>query len=71
MNAQFVLPAEDESHNISNVSIFLGSFGLLLRNPSTAKTAVIKVLAQNHSVSVDNSITIVKDRPVTVTIGDT
>ena len=70
MNAQFVLPAEDESHTISNVSTFLGSFGLLLRNPSTAKTVIIKVLAQNHSVSVDNSVTTVKDRPVTVTVGD-
>ena len=71
MNAQFVLPAKDESHTISNVSTFLGSFGLLLKNPSTAKTVIIKVLGQNHSVSVDNSITTVKDRLVTVTIGDT
>ena len=70
MNAQFVLPAEDESHTISNVSTFLGSFGLLLQNPSTAKPVFIKVLGQDHSVSVDNSTTIIKDRPVTVTVSD-
>ena len=70
MNAQFVLPAEDESHTISNVSTFLGSFGLLLQNPSTVKPVFIKVLGQDHSVSVDNSTTIIKDRPVTVPVFD-
>ena len=70
MNGQFVLPAEDESHTIANVSTFLGKIGLLLRNPSTAKAIIIKVSAQDHSVSVDNSTTVVQDRPVTVTVSN-
>jgi len=32
---QFVLSAEDESHNLSNVSTFLGNFGLLLKSRLT------------------------------------
>ena len=70
MNGQFVLPAEDESHTIANVSTFLGKIGLLLRNPSTAKAIIIKVSAQDHSVSVDNSTTVVQDRPVIVTVSN-
>jgi len=70
LNAQFVLPAEDESHTIANVSTFLGNLGLLLRCPVTGNTTAIKVLAEDHTIVVGNSITRVKDRPVTVTIAN-
>lgn len=68
MHGQFVLPAEDESHTIANVSTFLRKIRLLLRNPSTGILTIIKVSAQDHSVSVDNSTTIVQDKPVTITV---
>jgi len=68
MNAQFVLPAEDESHTIANVSTFLGKIGLLLQHPIAEKSVIIKVSAEDHTVSVGNSITIVKNRPVTVKV---
>ena len=66
LNAQFVLPAEEESHTISNVSTFLGDLGLMVKNPETGNTTIIKVSAQDHSVLVDNSLTIVKNKPVTI-----
>ena len=65
LNGQFVLLAEEESHTIANVSTFLGDLGLLVKNPETGNTTVIKVSAQDHSVAVGDSLTIVKDRPVT------
>ena len=71
LNAQFVLPAEDESHTIANVSTFLGNLGLLLRNPVTGNTTAIKVSAEHHTVLVDGSVITVKDKPVTVQISNT
>ena len=71
LNTQFVLPAEDESHTIANVSTFLGNLGLLLRSPATGSTMAIKISAQDHTVLVGNSITTVKDKPVIVQVSNT
>ena len=70
LNGQFVLPAEDESNVIANVSTFLGDLGMVIQNQHTAasKAVVIHVSAQDHSVKVGNSLTIVKDEPVVVNI---
>ena len=69
LNAQFVLPAEDESHTIANVSTFLGSLELVLRSPVDNNTAMtIKVSAEDHTVQVGDSITTVKDKPVNVIV---
>ena len=70
LNGQFVLPAEEESHTISNVATFLGDLGLVVKNAKTGNTTIIKVSAQDHSVEVDNSLTIVKNKPVTVQVFD-
>ena len=71
LNGQFVQPAEEESHTIANISTFLGDLGLVVKNPETGNTTVIKVSAQDHSVAVGNSLTIVKDKQVTVNVFDT
>ena len=71
LNGQFVLPAEEESHTIVNISTFLGNFGLVMKNPETSNTTVIKVSALDHSVAVGSSLTIVKDKQVTVNVFDT
>ena len=71
LNAQFVLPGEDESHTIANVSTFLGNLGLLLRSPVTGNTTAIKISAEHHTVLVDGSVITVKDKPVTVQISNT
>ena len=62
LNGQFVQPAEEESHTIANISTFLGDLGLVVKNPETGNTTVNKVSAQDHSVAVGNSLTIVKDK---------
>jgi len=69
-NAIFVLPAEDESQTIANVSTFLGDLGLVVKNPKTGQHTVIKVTAHDHSVMVDNTLTFVKDKPVTVKVSN-
>ena len=71
LNTQFVLPAEDDSHTIANVSTFLGNLGLLLRNPVTGNTTAIKVSTEDHTVLVDGSVIIVKDKPVIVQVSNT
>ena len=71
LNAQFVLPAKEESHTISNVSTFIGGLGLAVMNPETDNTVIIKVSAQDHSVEVDNSLTIVKNKPVIIQVLNT
>ena len=71
LNAQFVLPAEEESHMISNVSTFIGDLSLVVKNAETGNSIIIKVSAQDHSVAVDNTLTIVKNKPVTVQIVNT
>ena len=71
LNTQFVLPAEDESHTIANVSTFLGNLGLLLRSPVTDNTTAIKVSAEDHTVLVDGSVITVKDKPVIVQVSNT
>ena len=68
LNGQFVLPAEDESHTIANVSTFLGDLALVIVNRNTNSTTVVKVSAVDHSVLAGNSLTIVKDKPVTVNV---
>ena len=70
LNGQFVYPAPEESHTIANVSTFLGDLGLLIKNPVSGNVTIIKVSAQDHSVTVGNSLTIIKDRPVTVDVFD-
>ena len=42
-----------------------------MKNPETGNTTVIKVSTQDHSVAVGNSLTIVKDKQVTVNVFDT
>jgi len=66
LNAQFVLPASDESNTIANVSTFLGNLGLLLRSPSTGKSVIVKVSAQEHSIQIGDETVIVEDVPVQV-----
>ena len=68
LNAQFVLPTEDESKTIANVSTFLGDLGMVIRNKETSKPVVIHVSAQDHSIKVDDSITVVKDKSVFVNV---
>ena len=69
LNGLFVLPTEEESHTISNISaMFIRDLGLVVRNPKTGNTTIIKISAQDHSVAVGNSVTIIKDKPVTVQV---
>ena len=68
LNAQFVLPAKDGSNTIANVSTFLGDLGMVVHNQNTDKDVVIHVSAQDHSVLVGNSLTVVKDKPVFVDV---
>ena len=68
LNGQFVQPTEDESQAIANVSTFLGNLGLVIKNPGSGNVTIVKVSAHDHSVTVGNSVTIIKDRPVTVEI---
>ena len=70
LNAQFVLPTEDESNAIANVSTFLGDLGIVIWNKDTSKSVVIHVSAQDHSVKLNNSITVVKDKPVFVDVSN-
>jgi len=71
LNGQFVLPAEEDSHTIANVSTFLGDLGLVVKDPDTGITTIIRVSAQDHSVLVGDSLTIIKNKPVTVDISNT
>jgi len=59
LNGQFVLPAEEGSHTIANVSTFLGDLGLLVIYPDTGNTTSIKIIVQEHSILVGNSMTVV------------
>jgi len=68
LNAQFVLPASDESNTIANVSTFLGNLGLLLRCTTSDKPTIMKVSAQDHSVHIKDDIIIVDEKPVTVMV---
>ena len=43
----------------------------MVKNPKTGNTTAIKVSAQDHTVAVGNSFTIVKDKPVTVNVFNT
>ena len=70
LNGQFVLPAPEESHTIANVSTFLGDLGLVIKNAVSGNVTIIKVSAQDHSVTVGNSLTIIKDKPVVVEVLD-
>ena len=70
LNGQFVLPAPEESHIISNVSTFLGDLGLVVKNPVSGNVTIIKVSAQDHSVTVGDSLTIIKDRQVMVKVSN-
>ena len=68
LNGQFVLPAEEDSHTIANISTFLGDLGLLVRDPETDNTTSIKINAKEHSIQVGNSFTVVKDKQVLVDV---
>ena len=70
INVQFVLPADDESNTIANVSTFLGDVGMVIRSKDTDKIVIIHVSAQDHSVLVDDSLAIVKDKPVFVDVSN-
>ena len=70
INAEFVLPAEGESNTIANVSTFIGDLGMVIRNKDTDKQVVIHVSAQDHSVLVDDSLAIVKDKTVFVDVSN-
>ena len=49
LNGQFVAPNEEDSHAIANVSTFLGDLGLVVKNPDTNGTTIIKVSACTRS----------------------
>ena len=68
LNGQFVLPTG--RHTVANVSTFLGDLGLVVKDPETGNSTIIEVSAQNHSVRVGNSLTIVKNKPVTVFVSN-
>ena len=69
LNGLFVLPTEEASHTISNMSAMLiKDLGLVVRNPKTGNTTVIKISAQDHSLAVENSVTIIKDKSVAVQV---
>ena len=70
INAQFVLPSADKSNTIANVSTFLGDLGMVIRSKDKDKQIVIHVSAQDHSVLVDNTLAIVKDKPVFVDVSN-
>ena len=71
LNAQFVLPAEDESHTVGNVSTFLGDLGLAITDPETGNITIVKVSAPDHGVLVGHSLTVVMDKPVYVDVSKT
>ena len=66
LNAQFVLPADDESNTIANVSTVLGNLGLLLRSPKTGKTLSVEVSAKEHSTKVGDERITMNDSPLTL-----
>jgi len=68
LNGQFVLPSEEESRKIHNVSTFLGDLALVIINQEKNSSTIIKVSALDHSVLVGDSLTIVKDKSVTVNV---
>jgi len=68
LNAQFVLPAIDESNTIANVSTFLGNIGLLLRCPVSGESVAVKVSAQDHTIQIGGEIVTVNNVPVQVKI---
>ena len=70
LNAQSVLPAEDKSNTIANVTTFLGDLGIVIRNDDTSKPVVIHVSIQDHSVKVNDSTTVVKGKPVFVDVSN-
>ena len=63
LNAQFVLPAIDESNTIANVSTFLGNIGLLLRCPVSGESVAVKVSAQDHTIQIGGEIVTVNNVP--------
>ena len=68
LNGLFVQPTEEESHKISNVSTFISDLGLVIKHPKTGIATTIEISSQDHSLKVDNSVTIVKDKPVIVNV---
>jgi len=68
LNAQFVLPAIDESNTIDDVSTFVGDLGLLLRCPISGKSMAVKVSAQDHSIQIGDETKIAISVPVKVSI---
>jgi len=70
LNAQFVLPAGDESNTIANVSTFLGNLGLLLRSPTTSRVIAIEVSAEHHNVKVSDQVVLLQDKPITITVSN-
>ena len=68
LNGVFVLPAEDDSVNISLGTSFLGMLGIMLQSP---KTNIIKVSAQDRSVVVgDSTVAVTNNKQVNLDITD-
>ena len=68
LNGKFVLPDTKDNHMFSNVTTFLGSLGLTVTDKQTGNITIIEISAEDHSVAVGNSITVVKDTPITVNL---
>ena len=68
LNAQFVLPASDESNTIANVSTFLGDLGLHLKSPKSGKTLSAIMSAKDHSIKVGDEYIAMNKRPFTVMV---
>ena len=54
----------------ANVSTFLGDLGMVIHNQDINKDVVIHVFAQDHSILIGNSLTVVKDKPVFMDVFD-
>ena len=71
LNGVFVLPAEDESVNVSLGTSFLGMLGIMLQNPVTGKTNIIKMSAQDRTVIVgDSTVTVTNNKQVNLDVAD-
>lgn len=72
LNGVFVLPAEDESHNISLGASFIGMLGIVLESTVTGKVNIIKVSAQDRSVTVtDSTLAVVNNKQVNLDVTET
>ena len=66
MNAKFASPTPDESRYIVNGSTFLQELGILLKENNGITH--VKISSLDHTVMVENTLTVIKDKPVTISI---